>query len=58
MLDIPGLVEEQPSAGVGLVILVSLWQATAHESRGVSGVVAVSLLVLGWKSVFMYDLSE
>ncbi len=51
MLDIPGLVEEQPNAG--------LWQAAAHESRGVSGVVvAVSLLVLGWKSVFMYDLSE
>ena len=59
MLDIPGLVEEQPSAGVGLVIFVSLWQAAAHESWGVSGVVVVvSLLVLGWKSVFMYDLSE
>ena len=61
LLDIPGLVAGKHSAGVGLVIFVSLWQAASPESRGRSGVVTAvwrCWCCSGKASVFMYELSE
>ena len=59
LLDIPGVVMERPGAVIDWSChsLMSLRYVIAHSSRWFC-CSSVSPLVVGWKSVFMYELAE